>query len=188
MDGGSLRHRAAIGLMAFVAVALLTACVQTRPKPQVIIRPSGEIATYKRFERYPRRDFTHRFVRSAYSTPRGEFDLAGADQQTILEQWGSPEYVRKRFTSLQDERIEEWLYMDLQRLFQFVDHNIVYEGPITDLEQLLLLHGYPDKMTTHIGESGIVRHMLYYRPIFNPGRFETYNLADGKIIHRSEGD
>jgi hypothetical protein len=176
-----------VGLL--VAALGLAGCAQTRPKPQLVYHPTGEITTFKRYERYPQRDFFHRFVRKAYQPPQDrDFDFARPDQQHLLDAWGRPDYIRKRFQSLEDERVEEWVYLDQQYMFQFVDHRIVYEGELTDLEQLLIRKGYPDRLETSLGESGIPRHALIYWNIFLPGRLETYGLSNGWIAHHHDGN
>ncbi|MBI1785467.1 hypothetical protein HYR69_10020 [Candidatus Sumerlaeota bacterium] len=176
-------------MLALCLPLLLAACVQTRPKPQVVIHADGSVTSYKRYERYPQRDFFNHFVRKAYFAPHdSDFHLAGPEQKNILEQWGQPNYIRKSFRSLQDERVEEWVYLEQRRIFQFVKHAVAFEGDLTDLEQLLIRLGYPDRMITLIGESGIERTTLYYGNIFVPGRHDTFELADGWIIHSEEGN
>ena len=117
-----------------------------RAKPQVAYRRSGDITTFKRYERHAERDFLHHFTRTAYRPPRASLKGSHLDQETIIETWGRPDYVRKSFLSLQGDRIEEWLYLDRQRVMQFVKGALIFDGPLTDLEQLYLQYGYPDRV------------------------------------------
>lgn len=177
---------------AFILLGLglaLAACAHTYPKPALIYNPDGSISQFKRFERFPERDFQHRFVRKAYSAgSESDVELAGEDMQPIVEEWGKPDFVRKPFHALGGELVREWVYLDNRRVFQFVDGHLVFEGELTDLEQLLIRLGYPDAMTTTIGESGIVRQAMVYHGVILPGRLETYNLANGWIVHAAEGN
>src|SRR5207249_2129508 len=106
----------------------------------------------------------------------------------IIEQWGKPNYVRIPFDSLNGERVEEWVFMDKRHLFQFINHEMVYEGPLTDYEQLLLDRGYPDTSALTVGESGLLQQAMVYHNIFLLGREENYNLANDKIVYSFEGN
>ncbi len=175
-----------LSVLAFLPFAL--ACAHTRPKPELIFHRAEEPTAYKRYERCAERDFLHHFVRKAYSSAkRSDLDFAGPQQQTILDTWGRPDYIRKPFWSLEDEKVEEWVYLDHQHVYQFVNHQLVFEGPLTDLEQLLIRLGYPDQMITTLSESGVVKHFLYYGNVILPGRLESFNLANGWIVHNSQG-
>lgn len=176
-----------LGLAGLAILALASAgCAWTRP--QVVYHRSGELTSYKRYERHAERDFIHHFTRPAYRPPRFGVSTDHADQKTIVDLWGQPDYRRKAFQSLQGERVEEWLYLDNQRIFQFVRGEMIFDGPLTDLEQVLLRYGYPDRGTMTISEFGTVKHTLLYNRVFGPFRMETFHLANDWIVHSSEGD
>ena len=171
-----------------LAIAASLGCMHAGSRPQFTYLSSGEITEFKRLERYPQRDFIHHFSRTAYREHDEKAKSAGPDFETIIEQWGPPDYVRKPFQSLEGDRVEEWIYLDEQRLFQFVANELVYDGPVTEFELLFLRLGYPNRVFTTIGDSGIVRSVLFYRTIFMPWRMETYSLANGWIVHADEGN
>lgn len=160
-----------------------------RNAPHVILDPDGQFAQFKRYERRMARDFVSRFSRKAYYACKdAHLDLSSPEQQSIVEQWGNPDYIRKPFQSLEGEWIEEWVYFDNKRVFQFKNHQLVYEGPLTDLEQLLLRLGYPNRAEITKGESGLVKHLLIYQHLFQQGRNDSYELADGWIVYSIEAN
>lgn len=157
-------------------------------KPQFTYVAPGKISEYKRYERHAQRNFLTHFTRKVYSGRVIRDAPPGSGQATVLAEWGSPEYHRK-FRSLENEVVNEWVYSDPTRLavIQFVNDELIYQGEMTDLELLFLQKGYPDRIVTEISESGLVRHVLHYRSVFWPTQFDVYNLANGWKIHVSEG-
>lgn len=171
--------------IALVCGPAMTGCVS---RPLVIYERDGSISSYKRYERHGERDFIHRFTRRAYRHPRPDFYGRSDDQRVILEEWGDPDYVRKSFRSFEGERVAEWVYLDKRRVIQFVKHAMVYEGELTDLEQIMLHNGYPDRLVTTIGESRHVHQTLVYNSIFTADRLDEYHLTDGWINQLTIGD
>lgn len=184
----SARGIAILLLPLALALTFSTGCA-TRPEPGVRFHRDGSITTYKRYELFPRRDFFHRFLRKAYSPPReSDLELAVRSEARVLEQFGPPDYVRKPFRSLQGERVNEWVYLDHQRIYQFVEGDLVFDGDLTDLEQLLIRHGYPDHSVVTVSDSGLVRNMFHYVNRFGSGRGDIYSLADDWIVASLEGN
>lgn len=153
------------------------------------MNPDKTLDQFKRYERRMQRDFVNHFTRTAYKRCRdADFDFANPDQCAVLKEWGAPDYVRKPFRDLEERWIEEWVYFGKDHVFQFSDHNLVYEGEVTDLEQLLLRLGYPDRAEITKGESGLVKHFLYYERPITRGRQDSYELANGWIVYSFEGN
>lgn len=182
------RRLSAKPLLLSIALVLGLATAGCVSRPQVIYERDGSISSYKRYERHGERDFIHRFTRRAYRLPRPDFYGRSDDQRVILEQWGDPDYVRKTFRSFEGERVAEWVYLDKRRVIQFVKHAIVYEGELTDLEQIMLHNGYPDRLVTIIGESRHVHQTMIYNSIFTADRLDEYHLTDGWINQLTIGD
>jgi hypothetical protein len=157
-------------------------------KPQLNYNWTGEVTTFKRYELAPQRDLFHRFFRQAYHLPGPNFAGDGADQATILTEWGAPDYVRKSFKSLQYERVEEWVYLDEFHIFQFVKNEMVYDGPLTDFEQTLMRYGYPDRMTTIINEKGRVIHTMLYKSLLLPGRLVNFYFSNDALVQTTQGN
>lgn len=156
-------------------------------RPQLIYHADGDRTTFKRYERYPQRDFFHHCFRKVYGVPGENFRAASPDQEVLLEEWGPPDYVRRRFESNEDERVDEWAYLDEFRIFQFVKGEIVYEGPLTDYEQTLMRYGFPDRMSTLINEQGRVVHAFVYKSVILPYRLFTFYFSNDAMIHTAQG-
>jgi len=175
-------------ILSLVCCGLFTGCAHTRPKPQLVYDRDGDIRQYKRYEPHPEMNYFNRWVRKAYRVPKdSDFDFNLESQADIIRQWGKPDYIRKPFRSLQNEKIEEWVYIEYQTVMQFVAHELVFEGPLTDYEQILIRKGYPNQATVLIGETGIERQSLVYYG-WLPGRVEMFNLTNGWIAHSQEGN
>ena len=148
-------NRSSLPFTSHIAALLLLCCVFTLPigcethTPKVAFRfdSAGNPVDYKRHEKFPQRDFFHHFSREVYVKPDSPQALAaaGESQTVIIENWGVPDWVRKPFKGIQNERVQEWIYLDESRIFQFVGADLVFEGPVTDHEIVLLQRGYPDR-------------------------------------------
>lgn len=176
-------------LLLLVPSLLLAACARdTWERPAFVYARSGELQQFKRYERYPMRDFRHHFRRQVYYRVQEERPEWQGDQTTLVEQLGFPDYVRKPFASFQDEKVEEWLYVDRQELYQFIGGMTVYEGPLTDVETTFLRYGYPDAARTSIETPGPVRIAMSYRNMFGPGRIESFNFMNDALVSGVEGN
>jgi hypothetical protein len=135
---------------------LLSGCA--RPSdglPPILFTPSGEPVSFKRLEVHPQLDYFHHIRRAAYRAPENGFEAASEDQESIVDQWGPPSHVRKPFKTMEDEKVEEWLYYD---------------------------RVYPHRATTAISETGKVKHVFVYRRLTDSYRVEAYNLTNGWIV------
>lgn len=74
-----------------------------------------------------------RYPENAFST----------DQAVVLRRMGSPQAVRK-FTSLRNEKIEEWLFLHRRKVVQFCQGRTVFLGNMTDQNETLYTQGRPD--------------------------------------------
>ncbi len=196
------------GLTAILAGLALIGCARTDARFTERIDEEGNVQARKRIDQHPKRDFLHHFTRDAYRAPRelasdGEERYAlvfhGAlrpvgdmvlvpetDEFVIAKEWGKPDWVRKSFRSLLGERVDEWLYMDEDRMFQFVGGMLVYDGPVTDYERILIQRGYPDRHRSSQTDSGNRVDELVYQSVFFPW-FEDFYLANGQIVQSQEG-
>jgi len=123
-----------------------------------------------------------------YARPAADFEAALSDEQRpIVEQYGRPDWVRRPFRSFQAELVNEWIYLDRAQVFQFIGGELIFQGPLTDYEQILLRHGYPDRSIDISEESGRQIDVLVYTGIFLPS-LQQYYLANGKIVQMQEGN
>lgn len=175
-----------------LAVALLglAGCAHRKsPLPQ-FYDYGGIPRSFKRHELYPQRDFRHHFVRKAYYRPDhgwSMFEPLPGDQETTVKEWGRPDWIRKPFTSLQSEKVHEWVYLDKQRVFQFVGPDLVFDGPLTEYEQILISRGYPDRTNYVIRENGEREDLFVYTRVFTPW-LEQFKFRDGHVIQSQEGN
>lgn len=109
-------------------------------------------------------------------------------QKKILVEWGEPDYIRGPYKSTRNDFVIEWAYHQGNRLFQFADAEMIYEGPLTDQERTAIVYGAPEEtMITHL-EPNIKRETWLYRPKFisGIGRERIFSFANGKLIHQQE--
>ena len=66
---------------------------------------------------------------------------------------------------------------------------MVFEGPLTDYEQILLRRGYPDRNELLTDEMGGIVDVLIYRKSNPPrgSRMSVFYLVNGTVIQGSEG-
>lgn len=136
------------------------------------------------------RDFLHHWQRTVYRAPdtgpKGDLANLSPVQHNIVQEWGKPDYIRPPFQALTGEVVTEWLFSDREYMFQFVGEELVYEGPITDYEHILLVRGYPDEAEYFRMENDKRVDLLIYYKLFEPG-FHVFKLDDGRIKHAQEG-
>ena len=148
----------------------------------------GQPVSYKRYERHPERDFFHHWFRTVYHRPsESELSDASADQEAVLQEWGDPEFIRAPFSSIEDQVIYEWVYTNKAHVFQFHRGHLVFEGPLTDYEQILMRRGYPDNARAFHTESAPRSDVFVYSNLFNPG-LENYKFSEGNLVQSKEGD
>lgn len=169
-----------------IAALGLGGCASTKsPLPQRL-DAGGVPHSFKRVEQYPQRDFLHHFVRAAYRKPDHMFKANGKDQNLTVKEWGRPDWVRKPFRSLENEKVTEWLYMHESHVFQFIGTELVFDGPLTDYEQTLLARGFPDNMHMTLRSNGEREDLFIYSRVFAPW-LEQYKFRDGRLVESQEG-
>ncbi|MFB3896366.1 MAG: hypothetical protein ACE14V_08700 [bacterium] len=77
-------------------------------------------------------------------TPIKFVDLS-PDQRKIIDLIGLPEYQRA-FPNKTGKRVVEWVYLNQDYLVQFIYGNLVYLGPVDDLEKTLIENGSPNEI------------------------------------------
>lgn len=113
-------------------------------------------------------------------------EVLSEEQRAILREWGQPDYLRGPFKSDRGEHVIEWAYHPLNRLFQFVDRKMVYEGPLTDQDRVLITYGEPKEVQVVILDPNIRRETWVYRPTFVRGREMMFSFANGKLVYRQQ--
>lgn len=192
-------RRLVSGLILFGLVLVFSGCARG---PKIIDPSKGnalELGEFKRYENNMERDFLHHFSRKAYAEPRkrrlphgelqlmpGTGELMLSDRGQLLEDFGPPTLMRYSFKSREGEKIEEWLYRDSLLVFQFVDGQLVYQGPMSDLETLLIIHGYPDRFSRAQIHPDSEVQVFTYQPLFST-RISIFKLVNDILAFKQEG-
>src|SRR5690606_30407383 len=122
--------------------------------------PEGQPVMVKRFPYLETRDFSpwkkfrylenmngaEALMAGLQTYPGGKQCRPLSEQQRkILREWGEPDYIRGPYKSTRNDFIIEWAYHQSNRLFQFADTRMVYEGPLTDQERTAINYGEPEE-------------------------------------------
>ncbi len=176
--------RRALGLSALLVLVLASGCSTVRLK--AAIGPNGEPIQFKRYERYAARDFMHHFSRSIYSRPGFYFKADGDDQSATVAEWGRPDFIR-RFRSMNGEKVREWVYADKPMIMQFVGGELVFAGPVSDLERTFLTFGRPDNYEVYKTDAGGTNMNFVYQGFWFR-RLEDFKFNNDKLVFSSEGN
>lgn len=175
-------------LLILALVAVLGGCAHNE-RPLLIERydSHGEAYLYKRFERQPVQDFWHHWTSAAYMRPTAKaVERVGRDGIGLVEQLGEPDWIRRPFKSIAGLKVDEWIYLSEDRLFQFAEGQLIFEGFVTDYERILLERGYPDKANVISTEDNMRIDVFYYRHMFW-AQLDQYHFVNGQINQSQEG-
>jgi hypothetical protein len=101
---------------------------------------------FKRYARHDEQDFLNRMRAEAYYRRTQELEHPlSADQKDVILRHGQPDYIRRRFKSTSNELVDQWVWWDRDVTTQFVQGQLVWEGPLTDMDKTLVKSGYPSK-------------------------------------------
>lgn len=116
-------------------------------------------------------------------------EILSQQQQAVLTAWGQPDYLRGPYRTTRNETVVEWAYHPLNRLFQWIDGVLVYQGPLTDRERTIITYGAPGEVMVSQVEPNIRRETWIYRPrtlFLTGGREQIYSFANGELIYSQE--
>lgn len=173
------------------------------PIPKYEYTDAGRVILVKRYADIPVRDRTglikYKYVENKQGVEhfercaklsRGAHEILSEQQKAVLAAWGQPDYLRGPFKSTRGDFVIEWVYHPLNRLFQFVDRTMVYQGPLTDQERTVLTHGVPSEVIVVQLEPNIRRETWIYRPIwptsFSYMRERMFSFSNGEIVYSQE--
>lgn len=151
--------------------------------------PSREYSPYKKFRYLENMSGAEAMMATLQTYPGGgECRPLSEQQKKILRTWGEPDYIRGPYKSTRNDFIIEWAYHQANRLFQFADATMVYEGPLTDQERTAITYGAPREVMIDLLEPNIRRETWIYRPynIFGTGYERLFSFANGKLVYRQE--
>ena len=158
-------------------------------KPILIKRyPRNNRQTLLHFRKYPYYANTYGVEHAQRGTrlKREPENVLSEDQKAILREWGQPDYLRGPYRSTRGDSVVEWVYHKLNHLFQFVDGVMVYEGPLTDQERVVLTYGLPRETLSSTIAPNIKRETWFYNSPWQPNKEMVFSFANGKLVFSDE--
>lgn len=166
-------------------VAGLAACQSTNRVPRFDLT-TGKPEQYKRYAYRNYRDYLYRWNAQAYAKVEEPMrGMLSEDMKDVLARHGQPDYRRDPFKAETDELVEDWVYWDRGVITQFVQGQLVYEGPLTDQDRCLVQYGYPQQSFSQQYEGDVSprRETWVYKRLFERrGTFVSF--TDGKLVAR----
>lgn len=140
----------------------------------------------KRLRNHVTRDYLVHPFRKAYKENHGTGPhfLLSPDETRVKEEYGPPDYLSPAYLSRKGDWVKEWLYWKEGIMFQFVRGHLVFEGPLSDKERVLVQYGYPDDTKIYELGEGMERQNFYYHSFLGKTRM-TFLFKNGTIIDSS---
>ena len=146
---------------------------------------SGEPEQIRRYTGRPAQDFIFRYNSKAFDKVDEIVDSQlTPGKMDVLQRHGQPQYMRRNVDATRNEFFEEWVYNDRNTIVQFVQGELVYEGPLLDSDRVLIEHGYPSKAWAQQYETGPMRETWIYEDLLAV-RERSYSFSDGKIVYQA---
>lgn len=101
-------------------------------------------------------------------------------EKGIVARYGVPEAVRPPYTSRTGETITDWIYLKDAVMFQFCQGRLVYQGPLTDREIILMRFGYPNDVLRFNSTIGSVRETFVYENFWKTNQ-NFFSFSDSKL-------
>jgi hypothetical protein len=172
--------------LSVLMVVLFAAGCALHTRPLFDYNAAGEKVTVKRRAKRQHVDYALRWRSKAFEKNTGELRwLLSDDQKKTIEQYGQPDYIRHTFYSTRRDMVKEWVYWEKQKVFQFVRGTLVFEGPLTDLERVLIVYGYPTKSLSEELEKDINRTTFYYSSPFTV-LHRVVAFSNDKMVYNQE--
>lgn len=169
------------------------------PIPKYEYTDAGQAIMVKRYPYFPAQDncqfIKFRYVENKHGVEHFERcrkvkrepdEILSEQQKAVLAAWGQPDYLRGPYRSTRGDQVIEWAYHPLNRLFQFVDRTMVYQGPLTDRERTVITYGAPREVIVSQLEPNIRRETWVYRPFFLSDRERLFSFSNGELIYSQE--
>lgn len=168
---------------AVMVLVVATGCTTNR-KPR-FDSSTGEPEQFRRYTNRPGVDYIFRFNKQAFAKADSDYDgVRSPDKLDVLNRHGRPDYTRDDIRAKANETFDEWVYWDRNVLCQFIQGELVYEGPLMDSDRTLVTYGYPTRAYYQAYETGPVREIWIYEGLMTAGD-RTVSFSDGKKIHES---
>lgn len=164
-------------------LGLTLACGNVNRVPRYKAPEPYAIQAFKRQTKNQSQDFLFNWKREAYSKVSNPITKGlSEDMKDVLARHGQPDYLRKGWRSLStNEFVDEWAFWDRGIIVQFVQGELVFEGPLTDMDRWRIEHGYPRRSSTQTVEGGVQRDIWDYQGVIDSrGRIVTF--TDEKLV------
>jgi len=146
---------------------------------------TGEAQQFRRYTGRPAVDYFHRWGHQAFRKVEEMKDTQlTEDVEDVLKRHGQPDYERRNVEAQGNETFTEWVYWERNVLCQFIQGELVFEGPLTDSDRILVTFGYPDKAFFQQYETGPVREFWIYQKLMGTDARE-YSFSDGRMVFQS---
>lgn len=180
-------HRLAPRALAFLLLAFFAAgtlaCGNMNRKPRYDIAEPLEIVPFKRFAKHESRDYIHLFKHEAYSPVEEPLDQRlSPSQLDVLQRHGQPQYIRTGFTAHSGEIVDEWAYWDREVIVQFIQRQLVWEGPLTDMDRVRIRYGYPRRRWSQDTFAGARRDIWDYQGFLLDNRGMLVTFTDEQLV------
>lgn len=178
------QYQTLIKLFIFQLLLIVLVSCAFNTAPRYNIEPdTGAVQFVKRYPKYPAYQelFFWRTKEYRKNTDKLRW-LLSEDQKEVISRYGQPDYLRRIFFSTRGDRVEEWVYWDKQRVVQFVEGQLVWDGMLTDYEKVLIIHGRPNKITVGTTEELQSRKVVmeYWR--FLGSRYWLFCFVNDRMI------
>jgi len=170
--------------LALLAAVLMTAC-STNRATRFGMGEDGEPIQFRRYTNRPAVDYIFRWDKRAFERVLSPIDdQLSEDKTQVLERHGQPDYIREGVKATRNEVFDEWAYYDRGVICQFIQGQLVYEGPLLDSDVALIDYGYPSKAYSQEYEEGALREIWLYEDLFSI-RQRILSFSDGKLVYKA---
>lgn len=146
----------------------------------------GEPEQFRRHTGRPAVDYFHRWNKVAFEKVEAhQDDLLTGDKKSVLARHGQPDYLRESVQARRDESFTEWIYWDRNVLCQFIQNDLVYEGPLLDSDRYLVDYGYPSTAYYQQYESGPAREIWIYENLFEKAQWSV-SFSNGQLVYQAD--
>jgi hypothetical protein len=150
--------------LAVIMTGLIAGCGNLNRVPRYDIGEPLEIQPFKRQTLNQSRDYIKVWRKPAYSKVTEPLRRHLSDDMVgVLERHGQPDYLRSGWRSTSNEIVDEWVYWDRSVIVQYVQDQLVYEGPLTDMDRYRVRYGYPRRAWSQVAEAGVQRDFWDYQ-------------------------
>ncbi len=169
-----------VAAVLVLATALSGCMVNNAPKFEY--GPDGEKIQFKRYEKHLDLNYVHNISPVVY-TPATALPLSpmlSEEENEVLRVHGTPDYVRGEYLSESRETVTDWVYYEKDRIFQFVEGQLVYEDGLTDYDKTLIRRGRPSESLSPTNEVGHRLDILRYQNRITD-KIDEYVFRNGQI-------